>query len=67
MEFTAVTRPIWEVWDKIKMKSLNDPEITKIRQEIDQQEGMDEDFEWRDGMLFFKGKVWASIIRSLRT
>lgn len=41
-ELTAVSGPVWEIWERIRAAILNDPEA-----------------EWRDGLIFEKGKVWV--------
>lgn len=65
-ELTAVTGPIWKIWEDIREASATHPEIIEKRQLIEEQHVDATDYEWRNGILFFQGKVYVPKIDALR-
>lgn len=60
-EISAITGFMWSTWEEIGNQSIEDQEINMKRQQITNQGPIAEDYEWREGLLFFKGKVFVPI------
>lgn len=65
-QLQAVTGPIWGIWDSLREASETDTKISEKRQQLLENNPLSEDYEWRDGLLFYKGKVWVPKLNSLR-
>lgn len=66
-ELLAITGPVWQIWDDIRKASKEDQEILEKKQQALDNSEAHEDVEWRDELLFVKGKVFIPKINSLRT
>lgn len=64
---TAIIGPIWEIWEKIRETSSTNPDVALKRQQIEEQNDVALDYEWREGLLFYLGKIFVPNVNLLRT
>ena len=51
----SLVSPQWREWDKIKNELQIDEFLKRILNDLSQGSVVHDGFEWRDGLLFYKG------------
>ncbi|CAH9112482.1 unnamed protein product [Cuscuta epithymum] len=65
-ELTAISGPLWEVWNEIRTLTQEDTRLQEIHSKILNKEAEVADYEFRNGCILFQGKVLIPGNQSLR-
>lgn len=57
----AISGPIWDIWARLRESTKEADDLIEIKKKIeDEDQEVNDEYEWRDELLLFHGKVMVT-------